>query len=459
MNRVNALLPLLATLVAVAVTLPGAAGVPFYNTPEPQEALVVWEMVETGDWVLPRRNGEEIPSKPPLYHWIAATLSLAAGGVSELTTRLPSVLAAAATVGIVFRFGAAEWGVAAAATSALVLASSPEWARWAVVARTDQVFTLLVTLALLCGGRWLREPGSARLVALAAAAGGAMLAKGPAGALLPAIALAVQRRTRHAVGRTPKEGIVLGAAVFLAVAGCWYAAALWQGGPDFFRKQILAENVFRFLPDEGGPSREHSVLFYVPALLVGMMPWSLALPFALYEGVRARRAEGEDFTRQLLVWIAVVFVVCSAASGKRSNYLLPLYPAAALLIGRLLSRLPDAASARTRTLVRAIGIGTAVLLAFAAVVLLAWRLGAEPWAPVLPFLHVRDREIVPLVAGALGPPASWLVVAVALLAVSLVAAVATDRLRAAGALFGGAMLLANLVGSAIVRPVEAGLKT
>ena len=97
---------------ALAVYLPGAR-VPFSNTAESQEALVVWEMVDSGDWVLPRVNGELIPSKPPLYHWIAVAFASMTGGVSELAVRLPSIAAGAATVALVYAAGTAAWGPAA----------------------------------------------------------------------------------------------------------------------------------------------------------------------------------------------------------------------------------------------------------------------------------------------------------------------------------------------------------
>ena len=44
--------------------------IPFYNYEESKEALIVWEIVNDGGWILPRRNGTEMPLKPPLFHWI-----------------------------------------------------------------------------------------------------------------------------------------------------------------------------------------------------------------------------------------------------------------------------------------------------------------------------------------------------------------------------------------------------
>src|SRR5712692_9513069 len=60
---------------------------PFFDKQEPREALVVWEINHSGNWILPLRNGNEIPSKPPLYHWLAALVSRSADKIDEFTIR------------------------------------------------------------------------------------------------------------------------------------------------------------------------------------------------------------------------------------------------------------------------------------------------------------------------------------------------------------------------------------
>ena len=116
-----------------------------------------------------------------------------------------------------------------------------------------------------------------------------------------------------------------------SIAVSWYVLALFQGGGEFFQRQILDENVFRFFASEkGGPSREHTLLYYLPTLFVGMLPWSLFLPalgFTLYRSGDIWREKKQLY---LLIWVGVEFLFFTLASGKRSNYVLPLYPALAL---------------------------------------------------------------------------------------------------------------------------------
>src|SRR5260221_1879969 len=97
---------LVVALAAAALYLTGIAEIPFYTKGEPREALVVWEMSHGASHILPLRNGTEIPSKPPFFHWLALLASLALGAVSELSTRLPSALLAIGAVTGTYLFGA-----------------------------------------------------------------------------------------------------------------------------------------------------------------------------------------------------------------------------------------------------------------------------------------------------------------------------------------------------------------
>ena len=121
--------------------------IPFYNYEESKEALIVWEMVNGGGWILPLRNGVEQPLKPPLFHWIGAVVSLLTGQVSELAVRLPSALFATATVLATFFFGRALWSWRVGLLAALILATCPEWARWSINARSDMVLLFFLTAA------------------------------------------------------------------------------------------------------------------------------------------------------------------------------------------------------------------------------------------------------------------------------------------------------------------------
>src|SRR5262249_36485559 len=111
----------------------------------------------------------------------------------------------------------------------------------------------------------------------------------------------------------------------------WYGLALWQGGSEFFTKQVMKENVLRFFTSDAG--HKHPFYYFLPNLFLGMVPWSFFFPPLIVFLYRQRRGWAEKEYLYLLVWIATVFLFYSVAKSKRSVYILPLYPAVALLVG------------------------------------------------------------------------------------------------------------------------------
>lgn len=452
-------LPFVAATLAALIWLPAAA-LPFADTAEPQEALVVREMARSGDWILPRVNGEAIPSKPPLYHWIALAFSAIHGRVDELTARLPSIVCAAITVGLVFAVAASEWRPVAAVVAATALATAPEWTKWAITARTDTTFAFCLTAALLVGAVWLRSGSPLALLALAAATAAAVLAKGIAGALLVGAFLAVEVGRRPPPARPRPLPLVAAAGLFATIAGTWYAAAFARGGAAFFEKQIVSENVLRFLPSEtGGPSRDHSPLFYLPMIALGMVPWSLALPHALYRAGRSWRARDATLPATLFTWFAVVFLACSAASGKRTNYVLPLYPAAALLLGWDFATVTARMDRRMSGPSAAAAIAGAVGLVAIAAGLSAWRLGHEPWKPFVAWLHPRDRVTLPQISSLLGAPPAAAIAGVLAAAGALGVAARRRSWAGVAAVVALVTTAATLFGTTEIAPLESRLKS
>ena len=107
----------------------------------------------------------------------------------------------------------------------------------------------------------------------------ATLAKGPVGIVVPGLIIICFLAVCRDLSFLRQLRLAEGAAVVLLVAVSWYLLASWQGGWEFFHKQILNENVFRFLAKEqGGPSRNHAFYYYLPTLFVGTFPWSLFFP-------------------------------------------------------------------------------------------------------------------------------------------------------------------------------------
>jgi len=313
---------------------------PFHTKGEPREGLVVWEMTHGGGWILPRRNGTELPSKPPLFHWLGAVASRLHGATDEWSIRLPS--AGLSLLGLlgVFAAGTALWSAGAGIFSALSLMTMFEWARSATNARVDMTLTFGLELAFLSLLFFLRRRTTGWLVGLYAGTALAVLGKGPVGAVLPGLVAVVMIVLLRDVGILRQLRLGSGALAVGAVAGSWYVMALILGGWQFFRKQVLAENVFTFLDSEdldrslGAGGHRHPASYLLGALLLGLLPWTVFLPGLAARLWRQRRTLGRDDARvYLLVWSAVVFGFYATAASKRSVYLLAMYPAVALLLG------------------------------------------------------------------------------------------------------------------------------
>ncbi|HZP40090.1 MAG TPA: glycosyltransferase family 39 protein [Candidatus Binatia bacterium] len=381
--------------VAALLYLPGLASIPFYTRGEPREALVAREMVRTGEWLVPARPEGKLTRKPPLYYWAAAAALARLPDRPELALRLPS--AALGTAAVVATWATARrlYGPLAGLPAALVLAVAFEWVRAATSARVDMALAAALTAVLVSWA--LAIAGASRRWLLVTVTGAALgtLAKGPVALVLAAAtaaaALAV-RREREVIRRLRPLPVLATAA---ALAGAWYAVAFLRQGSAFL-DVVARENWLRFLDTKAGDTGHAHTLGYLVGLgLVGLLPWTPLLPLALAPLQSRPRAPA---TTLLACWISVVFVFFSLASAKRSVYLLPLYPALAILVGAGVAAPPagrTAAAARAAAQLYAPGL--ALLAGAAAAVLL----GLDPSAPLARVMHADDAAGLPVVVAAL----------------------------------------------------------
>lgn len=378
--------------------------IPFYNYEESKEALVVWELVNEGGWILPLRNGTEIPLKPPLFHWCGALIAFISGKVNEFAVRSPSAFFSTGSVLLIFFFGQRVWNWRVGLLASLVVATSPEWTRWATYARSDMGLVFFLTAAGFLFFRMWEERAAQRrtLYLFYLCVGFATLAKGPLGLVLPSIVGLTFLIISHDLKLLRQMRLLEGAVIVTVVAASWYVLAWNQAGWEFFHRQILNENIYRFFDSEqGGPSRDHAWYYYGPALCAGMFPWSLFFPALIHFLYRSREELREPKLRYLLVWVLVGLTFFTLASGKRTNYILPLYPAVALLFAVWWEALVEGTITSSVWAVRLARINAFILSAIFALLLLlliAHSAGFDLDHIVSPFLHPRDRENLPLVA-------------------------------------------------------------
>jgi Dolichyl-phosphate-mannose-protein mannosyltransferase len=326
--------------VSMLLFFRGIGNTPFYDKQEAREALVIWEIHNSGNWILPLRNGEEIPAKPPFYHWLGALASMATDRVDELTARLPSAVLGLLGILLTYATGVILWGRGAGLLSALVLSTSFEW-RTARAARVD----MALTFVLLCSFlfflyQYRTQGGRTKAIVLGILVGLAVLAKGPLGFVLPCFAFLIYLWSIGDLVFLKRLHPITAIAVCALVAGSWYLLALWQGGQEFL-SMIVQENFGTVVGKNVG--HPHPFWWYIPYLFQNMAPWSLFFPSVAVFLYRNRRKLVEEGLLYLIVWFATVFVFFSVFSEKRTVYILPAYPALALLFGAWWHKLNDQA--------------------------------------------------------------------------------------------------------------------
>ncbi len=335
-------LGLLVLVVVALMTLPFIGMGHFYTRGEPREALVAVAMLDQGNFILPYFQGE-FAFKPPMLHWLVALFSLPQGYVSETTSRLPSAIACIAMCYSFFLFFAKRYNIGKVLIATFVLMTSFEVHRAAMTCRVDMVLTAFMVGGFMSLYKWGESNWKGMPWLASLLISGAILTKGPIGAILPCAAMVVQMALRKQkfgnIAVAVMKVLVLSAVLPL----CWYVAAYHIGG-DKFLQLMMEENFGRFLGKMSYESHENGPLYYIPILLAGLFPWTLLLLFGLtlvrwknlLQGKMRgwwQRFRSMDPIRQWSVIVAVVvFVFYEIPKSKRSVYLLPMYPFLSLLI-------------------------------------------------------------------------------------------------------------------------------
>lgn len=277
------------------------------------------EMAKHGDWLTPRFLDRYALTKPPLLYWLEAT-AIKALGRRRIAFRLPSIVAGAATVTLVFAWLLVEnAALAAAAAGAMLLLSSHLFFVLSRIGLTDALLTFETTLAMFALARDPRLASRASLWTFGIASGTAILTKGIAG-LFALLALAVFcgiSRERPAWRR-----LAAAVAISAAVAAPWHLYQLFRNTRWFWAEYVLTEVVGNSVGSPEQTTQDSQVGYYLKRLIALDAPLFAAALIALWW----RRP------RVLLAWIVVVLAAALSFEYRNTSYLLPVFPAMALLV-------------------------------------------------------------------------------------------------------------------------------
>jgi 4-amino-4-deoxy-L-arabinose transferase-like glycosyltransferase len=333
------------TLLAIVMAVAWFANLDVRKLQHPDEgryAEIAREMVATGDWVTPRLNGIKYFEKPPLQYWLTAA-SFEALELDEWTARLPGALAGFMTVLIVGYVGSIVASKAAGAYAALALAGCVWPFGIGHLVTLDALLTFWLAAALgafLLAQHWRADPARQRrwmLAAWAATAGGVMT-KGLVALVIPFATLVIHTLVTRDRAPWRRLSLTQGLLLLLLLAAPWFVLVASRN-PEFARFFFIHEHFERFLTTEH--RRTGAWWYFLPMLAIGLLPWTGVFLWGLRRSWNQPAAPGAfAWMRFCLIWSAFVLVFFSVSGSKLPSYILPIFPAAALVLGVQLERMP-----------------------------------------------------------------------------------------------------------------------
>ncbi|MFB3884572.1 MAG: ArnT family glycosyltransferase [Thermodesulfobacteriota bacterium] len=349
-----------------------------WDPDEPRYAQVAREMVTGGDWILMHYNGKIYPDKPPFFFWAVAVSSFFWQGFHSYAVRFVPALFGTLTVLLTFLFGKALYSSRTGFLSGLILATSIEFAYLSIRANIDTTLTFFTTAALFCFLQWHRyrrprlgaSPGLSagqefRPVTLPAeeeegvklgptghgkqetlliygfyaSLSLATLTKGPVGFILPLLVVLVYLAVQKDWKSMRQMKLLPGMLLFVGIVLTWYVPAVIKGGEDYLNMTLFRHTIDRF---SEGWSKPRPIYYYFYNFPIDFLPWTLFLPAAIAYGYSRERVQERKEFLFITLWFVLIFLFFSLSKGKRALYLLPLYPAASLMVGKLWNDLVSA---------------------------------------------------------------------------------------------------------------------
>lgn len=325
----------------------------------------VMDMMWQGNWLVQHNIENGIMSKPPLHTWLIAPFA-AALGINHLSLSLPSLFSVLGLSLLLFHVGRQRFGIVAGGFAALAMVlASPMMDKQITLVRTDPLFALTIAAAAFAAFDAWEKGKNGRWTLFWLAGALATLTKGPLGLLLAAGGLLCyfwEKRTDPGT-QAPRGSHLAGIALFLIIVLGWFLLAYQQAGSELTDKQFGEELVGQAVGAHKPPYSLRNALTPTGFLLMRFLPFS---PFLFYALWRVFRSPAENpgerrFERFLTCWLLLGVLLFSVIKHQRPDHLLPLWPAAALLVGRELARLGSRFGLGNRRLMQ-ITAGTCIVL-------------------------------------------------------------------------------------------------
>lgn len=347
-------------IACVGFHIIGTWSVPLIDRDEPRFAEASREMIERGNYVVPRFNNQLRLDKPPLAYW-AQVASYKIFGENDFAARFPSAIAAALVAISTLCWGNRIGGNRVGWWGAVIFALSLQTFVHAKAAVADMWLVLFVTLAhwagweLLFGKRsaptvqpsaFNLQPFFAWWVVFYISLALGFLAKGPI-AWTPLLTLAAMKFFAPDIRIARRFKFGRGILLMLAIVALWGVPALIQTHGEFLRigigRHVIGRS-FSAMESHGSNSLGIYLLllpFYFVTIFASFFPWSIKLP-SLTKKLRSQRDQGrlrdDGYGGQadlyLITGAAIIFIIFSLIKTKLPHYTLPALPLLALLAAR-----------------------------------------------------------------------------------------------------------------------------
>jgi 4-amino-4-deoxy-L-arabinose transferase-like glycosyltransferase len=303
---------------------------------EGRYAEIAREMLVNGNWIVPRYNGYLYFEKPPLQMW-ATALTFQVFGLGEWQARLWTGLTSFFSILLVGFTVYKVWGIRAGTITALVLASSPLWIIGGHFNSLDMGIAFFMSAALCSLILALHATEKSReeqlwMLTCWAMMALSVLSKGLIGIVLPGLVLIIYSITGKDSHSWKRMYWLRGAFTFFLITTPWFVLIAHQHASfiDFF---FIHEHFERFTKNEH--QRSAPWHFFIPLILIGILPWLLHLPRALLIGFKSRQGHSNSFKPLWLcfTWVICITVFFSLSNSKLPGYIFPVIPALAILMG------------------------------------------------------------------------------------------------------------------------------